>query len=332
MENNNEIINDFFYDYLLNAIHRLGSTNKIAGGEGIAYFLDDDFVVKEYKESSDWGRFDAVFETYCKEMQNFAMQGYNVPKIYAWLKIPNFDYYTKGAKNFYKYYILEERVKGRNLYYGFLEDFYPACKDMFSHEEFKYITSYPEENVSAYQEIVKKYLKDYIMMNERLESMPEDVLAKFLTDLYSMNLNAKQSTPDIFPSNMLVSDDKISIIDSRIWFEENGKHFSRKNLDNTFLYDMTNLFFYNEEVKNIQKEVKFKLKDLSSCNYAYYQRKNKKVSSAAIERVFKLMNKYCDGFVCTDPKTYMLTIGALNSIVGKDSAEKIIANVPTAFE
>ena len=52
-----------------------------------------------------------------------ALKNAYYPKVYAWLKLPNIKFYDGLESNQYDYYILEERVKGRNLYFGFFEDF-----------------------------------------------------------------------------------------------------------------------------------------------------------------------------------------------------------------
>ena len=90
---------------LLNAIPQLSQCKKASGVEGVAYFLDDNFVVKSYHAIKYWERFDKVFGLFCREMQSIA-DVYNYPKIYAWEKIPNIMYYTGKAENKYDYYIL----------------------------------------------------------------------------------------------------------------------------------------------------------------------------------------------------------------------------------
>ena len=110
MKGESGLIFDGYNEMLLNAIPHLNSCHKINGGEGVAYFLDGDFVVKEYRDTDNWQMFDVVFSSYCEEMQRFAEQGYNVPKIYAWIKLPNLGHYPSGQPNKYKYYILEEKV------------------------------------------------------------------------------------------------------------------------------------------------------------------------------------------------------------------------------
>ena len=81
MSENQFIISDNYHENLLNAIPYLSNFSKVNGGEGVAYFLDENFVVKEYLDSDNWDMFDRVFESYCKEMQLYAEMGFNVPKI-----------------------------------------------------------------------------------------------------------------------------------------------------------------------------------------------------------------------------------------------------------
>ena len=95
---------------LFDLVPHLSEYKSISGGEGAAYFIDQNFVVKEYAKdfpSRDEKEFDRVFEDYCREIQGFAQEGYSVPKIYAWLKVPNTNKaaYYMGQEMQNKYYI-----------------------------------------------------------------------------------------------------------------------------------------------------------------------------------------------------------------------------------
>ena len=205
------------YDELLfNAIPFLKSLPCHWGGEGVAYFLGDNFVVKEYSDSSNWERFEYVFDAYCKEIQSFAQQGFNVPQIYSWLRVPNKNYSNSKNANRFNYYILEERVPGRNLYYGFLEDFYPVCRDLFDEKEYNEVVYSPESNLEMFDEIIKAYVKDYIQMNEFLLSVPENELAKFIVDSFNMHTESLFGDIDLFPSNIIVNNDKLTLIDNHV--------------------------------------------------------------------------------------------------------------------
>ena len=95
--------NENYYGFLIDNIPNLKQCRSVSGGEGVVYFLNDSFVVKEYKTLEDWNAFENVFNSYCKEMQTFAESGYSLPKIYAWAQIPNINYFLNNDKNKYNY-------------------------------------------------------------------------------------------------------------------------------------------------------------------------------------------------------------------------------------
>ena len=109
-----------YHGMLLGLIPKRKQFKSLAGSEGVAYLISPKYVLKEYTKSDDWKIFDKFFDAYCSEIQAFANSGVNIAKIYSWVKVPNIGYYTSGDKNNYSYFILEERVPGRELYLGYL--------------------------------------------------------------------------------------------------------------------------------------------------------------------------------------------------------------------
>lgn len=320
-----------YYQKLLDVIPHLNEYRSSSGGEGVAYFLDDKFVVKEYVESDDWEMFDHVFELYCTEMQRFAEMGLNVPKIYAWIKIPNMNHYTKGHKNKYRYYVLEEKAKGRNLYYGFLEEFYPECVTKFDYKIYLDIVRNPNYYPYEFDEIVKTYLQDYIQMNEYLESVSEKELADMIVSAYKMYKMSKHSEPDMYPCNLFV-DDKFTLIDSRIYTDSSERLMSESEKDNQFIRNLMNLFLYNENVQDLENVICYYQDKSERKDYSEYKAKNKKAAKAVIERVVDLMNKYCDNPVITDPNTYLFAFTTIKSFLGVEDAAKALSGIHTTFE
>ena len=91
------------YDSLLsNVIPHLKEFPKHEGGEGIAYFLNEQFVVKEYYIPPK--EFLKKFDEFCLTLQKFADNGIKTPKIYAWTKR------LKSGDKTPHYFILQERI------------------------------------------------------------------------------------------------------------------------------------------------------------------------------------------------------------------------------
>lgn len=190
------------YQKLLNElIPNLDKYNYLSGSEGNVYFINDNFVVKEYRNSyipTD------LFENYFKEIQSFEKNGYLVPKFYAWTVI-------KTSLN-KKYYILEERIKGKNLF-NELSNIYSKVKHLCTEEEFNRILFNYTENPKLFTEIVISYLTDINETSKSLLNMKKDKLESFITTLYHLYADCVNSYPDIHENNVLFDGQTLTIID-----------------------------------------------------------------------------------------------------------------------
>ena len=70
-----------YYSKLINLIPSRKQFKSYAGSEGVAYFVSDKYVLKEYTKVEDWETFDRFFDLYCSEVQKFANSGMNIAKI-----------------------------------------------------------------------------------------------------------------------------------------------------------------------------------------------------------------------------------------------------------
>ena len=201
---------------LFDLVPHLSEYKSISGGEGTAYFIDEKFVVKEYSKefyNRNSTGFDLVFNAYCKEMQDFATEGYSVPKIYAWLKVPN-DNKSKVymcEEMPYKYYILEENIPGRWIYYFYedLEEMYKVCSEVCSKAEFMKAIGTSFGKLKLKREILKAYISDYLNVNTMLESMSDNELEKFIVSTFRMAIWGQYSSPDLFRKNIILGDSKL---------------------------------------------------------------------------------------------------------------------------
>jgi len=315
-----------YYNRLLDSINNLNQYYSLSGGEGVVYFLDDKFVVKEYKTIEKWDEFDKVFYDYCQQMQQFANSGYSIPKIYAWVKIPNMNYYIKNEKNKFRYFILEERVAGRELFFGFIEDAYDIVKDLCSNDEFKKVLlTNPDSNLFC--EIVKRYFEDYIRMNEIIESMPEGELSKFVVDSYKMFLTGKNIYPDLYPHNILIDDSqKICMIDPHFESEaRSGDEYIKKS---DYLTDMINLFLYNGFVNKPDKMLKH-YKD-GGFNFSRLENEinqNKKLSKRALIRLLTIINLYCDNPKVLNARSFALVLKSLKMVFDRKDVNEVLSYV-----
>ena len=274
---------------IYDAITDLKRYRSVSGSEGVVYFLNDKFVLKEYVNIDDPELFEVVFDKYCKEFQMLSNNGFMLPKVYAWLPFVNMSYYMGKSKNKHRYFILEERVKGRELYVGEIEDAFHLIKDVCSDADFKkvmrgyYMDQIDSGMIPLWDEIVERYFGDYIVMNSMLEAMPQAEFDKFLIQAYKMYTDGEYLYPDLFPHNILVDEKRgLTIIDPLMTSslnEGNGVDSS------DYAKDVLSLFVYNTFVNKPRKcvaervELSSKLKELSS--------ENEKLTKAVLTRVLE---------------------------------------------
>lgn len=326
MDKNSKKTKKDYNGILLEAIPMLNYLPRCSGGEGTAYFYGDEYVIKEYTNYHNWDYFDAVFELHCKEMQKYHQKGYSVPEIYAYAKFPNMRYYTGHAQNRNRYYILEEKLPGRHLFHGFLEDAYPALQGTFSFNEFKKIVAKPDENLSDFKEIIKIFINDYIQMNQLVEAMPEQELGRFVAELYDMYIGANYSVPDIHPSNILVHNNHLGLIDNQVVVADE-KREKQEFLQGSFVNDLLNMFFYNNEVFELSRGALACLKNKRSVNFSHLKNQNCKVCKAAVLKTVQAMNKYCDNPVVADSRAQLLVFSTLNNFLPMGDSLEVISNI-----
>lgn len=234
--------------FLYDCISHLNEYSCNVGGEGKAYFVNDDYVVKKYTHKND-EQFHHIFSDYCREMKSFAEKGFNVPKIYAWDFMPNVDRKARPECRF-DYYILEERIKGRQIFQGNIETIYSICKDLCDRAEFKQTVQIPELNRSLFKKILTRYVEDFQEVNNYLCSMPESQIDKFLFDLYLMCLDGKFSNPDIFATNVLTNDKGFFVIDNEAKRRVGTELASKRYSDRIFTTGLLWIFAFNNYVTN----------------------------------------------------------------------------------
>ena len=314
-------------DLLLELVPRLKRFTSAEGGEGKAYFIGDELIVKQYTDIEDWKTFDKVFDLYCEEMRQFADAGFKVAKPYAWTRFPNIEHYTKGQPNKFNYYILEEQVHGRELYFGYIADAYKLASDLCSKKEF-YEAIKPKGDKALFYEIVKRYFEDYVVMNECLLSMSDDELTKFLLDAYQMYTSGKVIYPDMFPHNILINDNKsIKMIDPH--FEAEGKEINVGFMRSDFVTDVVNLFIYNAFVNHPKRTLR-EYKGFDFSQFQSFTDKNKKLSKSAILRVLSLMNSCCDRPKVVSGRTGNMVLASLDMVF--DNADKFEILDAISFE
>ena len=238
--------------FLLDIIPRLKKYNSLSGGEGTAYSVADKFIVKEYNKVKNYDLLETLFEAYCEEVYEFGQKGYLVPKVYSWVQVPE----TKGViiqkpTGKSRFFILEEKINGRELFVRRLSDLYYMFEDECSKNIFSQIIEDPQKDKILFKEIVKSFINDYISINQFIESLPEDELEEFLISIENMFNEGMYSIPDIHSRNVFVSEGHLKVIDNFMIEKNQSPLFSTMGPEVFLMTRLIHLFEDNKIVGQI---------------------------------------------------------------------------------
>ncbi len=313
------------YDFLLlDLIPYLKYFQYVEGGEGKAYFIGKDYVVKEYSKVVENDLFDKYFESYCREICDFSKQSLTVPQIYGWHKIPKVIIKRNLPKIQYNYFILEERIKGRPIFSGPIEDIFHLCTDLCDEKQFNKVTANPYLNGNLYNEIAKRYIDDYIKMNQSIESLSETEIEKFVMSLYQMSEQGEYSSPDMYPSNVLLTpENHLFMIDNHLIFKSEDVYYNSTPPENYTLTGLLFLFLYNEMVGDLKNLPYFAIEG-ASFDLAGKIKKNSNACDAAIRKIMKVTKKCIEKPAVINKNILERLHSMLKNILGKERAKNII--------
>lgn len=320
-------------EFLLYVIENLGDYKRRCGGRGAAYFAkkspDEDYKVikRTYKEIPP--DYEQIFDDYCKEMEYFASLNYNVPHFYAWTKMPILNHKT-GMFN-KEYFVLQERVKGRELFFSYLKDIWPYCKSFCSRDEFINAVMEPDKNTKLYKKLLQVYSDDFVNMNTRLLEFPESGLEQFLVQTYNMYVDASFSMPDIYPSNVFITKDKISLIDNHLDNRELHNNLSKSFCDNSYVTGLVWLFFFNGFVTNPNMFISETEDEEVNKVLIKNMNKVKKVCKPAMQRIIRCANRNIDSLFATDKKLFYRNFQMVSEILSKEDATEIFNDIQMTF-
>ncbi len=311
-----------YYSMLLDALPYLKYFQNVRGGEGKAYFLLDKYVIKEYINTADEDLFDSCFEAYCKEMQTFAKEGYLVPQIHAWLKIPQVETRKDKRGIKYKYYILEEQIQGRPLFTGYLEDSYHLCKTLCDEKKFLSVVENPYLDRKLYNEIVRSYVSDFILMNQAIEAMSDADIERFIMTVHDMFDKGVYSVPDMYPSNALYTGTQIVMIDNHFEFKEDTIRLGY-TAESFTITGLLFMFLYNENASKLNLSHYFLVegmhKDMSDLIL-----QNSVVCEQAIRKMIRVAKNCMEKPELKNKKILQTLYQMLKNIIGKSSAKQIL--------
>ena len=321
-----QLNNQDFQMMLFNLLPHLESYNQKAGGEGTAYFVGDQFVVKKFENNNGFCS-QAAFSAYAEEVQKFGKMGYHVPQIYAWLTIP------KGRDSF-DFYILEEQLKGREIYSGFLGGSYHLFEDMCSKMQFDALMIDPKLNMTMFEEMFKRFIGDYVMVNEMLLDMNENELEKFFLDVNGMFKNGKRSTPDVYHGNVFLTDSGLALIDNRILPDTPENLYGDLSSEDFTISRSLQLLDINEVAW--KDYLNYKIQDFSSnakVDTINLASKHEMYTKCLIEKFIKVLNRAFSNPTFSSKDEYVDVYDMMFRIFGSDEdAEKTLKPINKGFE
>lgn len=250
------------------------------GNEATVFFVSEDLALKVFEKPEK--NFIKHFDSYCREIQSFANKGYAVPKIYAW---------KNDGSNLY---LLEERVKGRELYIPNLESIYPEFSENYTLDEFKQILlNEMHGGGDGFNLFYKAFIDDYIKINKNFESLPESIIENIIMDIYNMFTQGQYSVPDLYGRNIIFDGQNFAFIDHRL------VRTTKRTIKLTSEYmpgALSAIFRMNKIPKKIFTNYIERYK-ISEFDYAEIRKKIaevKKTGMAGLDRFFKVSKKLLD--------------------------------------
>lgn len=291
----------------------------------------DNFIVRKITTGpNDHHMHETFFDEYCEEMKSFHDLGYNVPDIYAWMRVP-------GNRE-YQFYILEEKPKGKVLNYPSIDDYIDSIySDRVTREVMHDTINNPLGKCKTFLDLVGDYVDYYLInlsnLNESIDSDNSKELEAFINGLYEMYMKANYSYPEIIPQNVYVANplnpqsQKISLGENPLSNRRYKKDIDAANnfiinrLVSLVLTNKYNKYGYGDlnlgKIEKIDKEGKISSKVNSSTD----------VAENVIRKIITAMNKVLDNPALTDRSIYVDLRDRLVAIFGQKKTKDILGDV-----
>lgn len=287
-ENNNENFKDLIEQIFCNG----DKYSFLSGSEGKAFFVGEKYVCKCFEffrledKSVDILE-NEFFDNYVGEIKKFNEMGLNFPKIYA------HEVFYKDRKKYL--YVLQEKIEGRQMFFNAPKDAYLLCRDFLSKEEFFNIFEYKNNNSKLYDEVMRRYIVDFIDMNEKFLSLSDSAVEKYVISAYEILKNCYFSHPDLSSGNVIMGNDSLSIIDNTMP-NISYKYDSKEELDDATMFQIVRLFsacVFANKYRKTAIPARFD-REFYVGEFMALIEKNRLLSKAAIIRLIDTANKCLD--------------------------------------
>jgi len=276
-------------EYMGNLISRLDVFPSARGYEGCVYFVGDELILKKFDTKKNYEVLELVFESYCEESNKFESMGYAIPKIFAWMKIPR-NKIVDGRS--FDFYILEQRVPGKNMFIGKIDNIYDSLSDQFTKMNFDHIILNPEKYVEEYKFIVKKYLENFIEMNRIIEGLSVREIEKFIETVYAIYVKGEYNVPDVHAKNVLFSNNSLNLIDNYMCLKKSLVYVNKLTAYEFMLSRIIILFRQNNYVGEIRK--KFFDNSIKSSQIEEMINENMNLCASSLKKMVQAMQRCCE--------------------------------------
>jgi len=301
---------------LMQAIPMLQDLPSKAGNEGRIFYVSKDVIVKKYFSKIDRPEvLSGAFDKYCRECEEFWAKGYDIPRIYAWSMISRPDH------SGFDYYLLEEQVPGRELFFSSIMKFWEQeYKDYMERGDFESLLENPSQNSKFLEKALKEFIHDYIDINERLLSMSDSEIENFLQGIYGMFKDCTIAIPDVHARNVLIHQGKLNLIDLYLEHDKDGiKALKATPTESLLLARMIALFSYNGDIK----KYKTNNSDLRSINQDIDL--NGVLCTEAIKKVIRAGKRICQ--FTPDKKWWEKFVLRIEKILDKEQTAEVIKEI-----
>lgn len=321
---------DDFFELLISIIPSLKNINNTKkGSEGKVYFVDKNFVVKKYgpsymeyftkKKLQEL----SPFEDYFYQMQDFWEKGLSVNKFYSYAIIP------KGENS--GLYVLQERVKGKNLFEErCLEQMFGKLPFECSKEEFN--RALISKDGEIYYAIIDAFLKSVYDTNLTLLGMPDEVVSNFVLSDLDIRNEGRYAFPDVQASNIIMSDKNLTHIDMALLYGKLGRRNKDEVEDNKVMVmrDVTDIFRENLyaylliSITAGLDPVKAKIND--------FEQENKRVTAKALSKYIDITNDLiAPMFKKKNTSDFEALSGNVSPVVNKEDKKLILDKIEREF-
>lgn len=276
-------------EYMGNLISRLDVFPSARGYEGCVYFVGDELILKKFDTKKNYEVLELVFESYCEESNKFESMGYAIPKIFSWMKVPR-NKIVDGRS--FDFYILEQRVPGKNMFIGKIDNIYDSLSDQFTKMNFDHIILNPEKYVEEYKFIVKKYLENFIEMNRIIEGLSVREIEKFIETVYAIYVKGEYNVPDVHAKNVLFSNNSLNLIDNYMCLKKSLVYVNKLTAYEFMLSRIIILFRQNNYVGEIRN--KFFDNSIKSSQIEEMINENMNLCASSLKKMVQAMQRCCE--------------------------------------